>query len=109
MNSNTFNVENFVYKLFDIKRLHEESNLKMPKDLMVSYKTFDELQKAMMYHREFIYKSPVMPSQSYLVETLENNQTISFESYTFKSIAGEFNFIPTRGIPDGHIAVLYSF
>lgn len=106
MKSKTFNADNFVEQLFNIKRLYEECNIEMPINLMVSYKTFDELQKEFRHnHQQYLHPS----NMSNLFETLDKERTRNFTIYTFQSIAGEFNFLPTRGIPDGHIAVLHPF
>lgn len=106
MESNTFNASNFVEILFNIKRLYEECNMEMPINLMVSYKTFDELQKELRHnHQQYLHCC----NMSNLVETLDKERMRNFTAYTFQGIVGEFNFIPTRGIPDGNIAVLHSF
>lgn len=105
MKSNTFNADNFVEQLFNIKRLYEECNIEMPINLMVSYKTFDKLQKELRHNHQQYHGC----NMSNLVETLDEKRMRNFTAYTFHGIVGEFNFIPTRGIPDGNIAVLHSF
>lgn len=95
----------FMRQLVNIKRLYEENNLEMPKHLLISYKTFDELQKELLKcgGRVFTYDF----NRNYLAETLDDGRERSFTAYTLQGIVGEFNFIPTRSIPDGHTAVLH--